>query len=471
MPRYVAPGSLDEALRILDEASSARPIAGGTDLLVELDRGGHSGLDVLVDLGRISGLNTITDADDGIHLGPLVTHNQVVASKACVELALPLAQACLEVGSPQLRNRATIAGNIITASPANDTISALIAMRASVEVSSASGSRRQLVADFITGFRETSLTRGELVTDVIVPHLKPDERGVFVKLGLRRAQAISVVHLAVVVALADDVVTDVRMALGSVAPTVVLVPDIASVLFGRALDDETVASGAAMAALASHPIDDLRATATYRSEVVEVMAKRALAALGSGTHATGWPANQPLLWGNRFDGRFPTGKGFATDVVNEDEISSTINGSKVAASGASGITLLDFLRDRAGLRGVKEGCAEGECGACTVYLDGAAVMSCLVPAACASGAEITTIEGLADGETLHPMQRAFVESGAVQCGFCTPGLVMACAKLIEENASPSLSQVQAALAGNLCRCTGYRSIEMAVASVAVGGDS
>lgn len=150
-------------------------------------------------------------------------------------------------------------------------------------------------------------------------------------------------------------------------------------------------------------------------------------------------------------------------------ISFDVNGRHVSADGHPMTRLLDVLRAQLHLTGTKEGCGEGECGACSVVLDGRLVNSCLVPLAHADGASITTIEGLADGDRLHAVQRAFVEHGGAQCGICTPGMILAASDLLKRNPSPSLDEIRSGLAGNLCRCTGYmRIFEAVVAAMRTG---
>ncbi len=147
------------------------------------------------------------------------------------------------------------------------------------------------------------------------------------------------------------------------------------------------------------------------------------------------------------------------------DIRFDVNGAQVSVSAYPLARLLDVLREDLRLTGVKEGCGEGECGACSVLLNGELVNSCLVPVLQASGSEIITIEGLADKDELHPVQKAFLENGGAQCGICTPGMVMAATYLLSNNPDPSEEQIREGLAGNLCRCTGYMRIVDAVSKV------
>ena len=147
-------------------------------------------------------------------------------------------------------------------------------------------------------------------------------------------------------------------------------------------------------------------------------------------------------------------------------VTTTVNGDEAEFLCEGEETLLDALRDRLGLTGSKEGCASGDCGACSVMLDGRLVCSCLVLAAEAEGRRVETIEGMARGDSLHPLQRRFLELGALQCGVCTPGFLIAARALLERNPSPDESEVRYGLAGNLCRCTGYDKIVRAVMAAA-----
>jgi carbon-monoxide dehydrogenase small subunit len=153
-------------------------------------------------------------------------------------------------------------------------------------------------------------------------------------------------------------------------------------------------------------------------------------------------------------------------VVEPVTVRMTVNGAAVEVQAHPMARLLDVLREQLHLTGTKEGCGEGECGACSVLVDGQLVNSCLVPAAQAAGTRVTTIEGVAKGAELHPVQAAFIAHGGAQCGICTPGMVMAAVALLARHPHPSEQEIRTGLAGNLCRCTGYVKIFEAVAAAA-----
>ncbi|HET9392593.1 MAG TPA: FAD binding domain-containing protein [Candidatus Rubrimentiphilum sp.] len=463
--RYYQPRTIARALALLRELGpEARIVSGGTDVLVELQRGVKP-TQTLIDVTALRELKYVREDGDRIAIGGLATHNDVLASEACARHALPLVQACVEVGAPQIRTRATIAGNLVTASPANDTIVPLIALGGEIVLESVDGTRVVDIAEFFTGFRKTQMRPDELLREIRVRPLSKTERGIFLKLGLRRAQAISVISVSVILSTSsgsaqalskDDLIEEARIALGCLAPTIVRGANAEAALTGKTLNAETIAAAAQAVLEDVSPIGDVRGSAAYRNLAVVALVERALQRIAADSCAEGVPDRHILL---------DTGEE-AQPAVSEFDgtIVSTINGTRAELRDAGRKTLLNALRENAGLTGSKEGCAEGECGACTVWLDGQAVMSCLVPAAQAHGHNVVTIEGLSSGAAasngarLHPLQKAYIEHGAVQCGFCIPGMLMAGAKLLQECDSPTLEQHQTAISGNICRCTGYRKI-------------
>ena len=285
--QVISVASAGEAVALLAEhGPAARVMAGGTDLLIEIERGVRSGIETIIDISRAADLNNISLDGGYIRLGALVTHNDAVASELIRSRALPLAQASWEVGAPQIRNRATIAGNVITASPANDTISPLLALDAEVELQSVRGVRRVPLNQFYSGLRRTVMEPDELLTAIFVRAMQPNERGAFIKLGLRRAQAITVVNVSAVLAFDGDMVSRAMITLGSVAPTVIRVPDAEAVLLGKPLTPEVIAEAARVAAATPKPITDVRSTAEYRTEMIAVLITRALRQIASGTVAS-----------------------------------------------------------------------------------------------------------------------------------------------------------------------------------------
>jgi carbon-monoxide dehydrogenase medium subunit len=331
---------------------------------------------------------------------------------------------------------------------------------------SLSGERTVALEDFYTGVRGTVMRPDEMLVDIQFPALMSNQRGAFIKYALRQAQAISLVNVAVVMTLEENIIESASLTIGAVAPTIIHAREAEAFLVGKALDPQVIEEAARLAQEAARPISDVRGSANYRRRIVGVITRRALASIAQGQERADLPDDPVRLWGCS-NHRTPR---LAEQVHHDDNVPivTRINGQEFRLEGGQEKSLLRLLREDAGLIGSKEGCAEGECGACTVFLDGAAVMSCLVPAPRAHGAEIVTVEGLVKEGQLHPVQSAFIAEGAVQCGYCTPGFLMSAVKLLEERPHPDHDAIRQAITGNLCRCTGYYKIIQAVERAANG---
>ncbi len=462
---YISVTNQSEVLDILESlGDKAQIIAGGTDLILEMGQGLHKDVDTLMDISRIAEMADISMDDEGqIHIGPAVTHTDVVGSALLRKHAMPLVQACWEVGSPQIRNRGTLIGNLVTASPANDTITPLMALSAEVVLVSSKHTRKLSLADFFAGVRKTVLQPDEFVAEVVIPAMQSGQKGFFIKHGLRRAQAISLINVAVVLDMENELIKSANITLGAVAPTIVHAHVAERWLVGKQLKGKCAEKAGELACRAAKPISDIRSSAEYRQVIVKTLVQRALENISQGNLSGNVP-NHPVLMKNKVTLDQLQDRGSHHDAGKP--IVTTINGEKYHLTGGNHKTLLRLLREDAKLLGSKETCGEGECGACTVIMDGALVNSCLVPAPRAHGAQILTVEGLVKGDQLHPIQEAFIDKGAVQCGYCTPGFLMSAIMLLEERSQPSREEIMWGLSGNLCRCTGYYKIIEAVEDAA-----
>jgi xanthine dehydrogenase small subunit len=272
-PSSWRPSTVAEACALLRQEPLRSVVAGGTDLLVQAKDGART-LDV-IDVTGIGELRAIEERDGGLWIGAGATHTDLLRSPLVARYAPALPQACAVIGGPQIRNRGTLGGNLANASPAADTVPALFVAEAKVEIAGADGRRSLPVEQFVLGRRETALQGGELITAVLVPR-RDGVRGSFLRLGQRQAQAISKVSVAVSWQGTAEKPSQVRVAFGAVAPTVVRATAAEAILEQRGVAGLDEACDAAMAAVT--PIDDLRSTAEYRRAMAAVLLERAVRA-------------------------------------------------------------------------------------------------------------------------------------------------------------------------------------------------
>ncbi len=369
----------------------------------------------------------------------------------------------------------TIGGNLCNGSPASDVAPALIAFDGQAVIVGPEGDRSLPVEEFFLGPGETALKSNEMLKSITLQHPQPSTGSVFLKMA-RVTADIAKVNVAVTLVRAkDDDISDCRIVFGSVAPTPVRAKEAETLLKGKVFSADIVAEAAEVASKEVSPIDDVRSTAWYRREISRVLAHDALHQAWKRAQRQNESPQRDKSQVTRRASATPASGSVATpvrartaqDPVTKQEIELTVNSEKHRVWVASNDLLLNVLRDDLELIGAKYGCGIGECGACTVQMDGKPVLSCLVLAVSADGSDIVTIEGLRqpDGE-LDPLQDAFVELQAFQCGYCTPGILMMSKSLLEENKNPTEAEVREYLKGNLCRCTGYARIVQAVMSAA-----
>jgi CO/xanthine dehydrogenase FAD-binding subunit/aerobic-type carbon monoxide dehydrogenase small subunit (CoxS/CutS family) len=448
---YARRSTLNEATALLSEAGEgARCLAGGQTLLAMLNmRLAEPAL--LVDLGAIVGLDRIARRGSALVIGARTTHRAIEASEEA-RRALPiLPLAARHIAHPTIRNRGTIGGSLCHADPAAEWPLVAVLLDARLGLVSASGTREVPARAFFAGPLETARRPDEILTEIVLPLGAGRETFGFHEMA-RRAGDFAIVAAACRIGWGDDgLVASADLAIGGAGPVPYTVD--ASVLIGGRLEDEAIAHLAEAASAAADPFSDVHASAAYRRTLVRVLARRALVdARDGGTADTSVPIHIPSEAGPR-------------TVVAPTEMLGVhleVNGKPVSARVPARRSLADLLRGECGLTGTRLGCEHGVCGACTVHLDGRSVRACLTLAAQADGGRVRTVEGLADAGALSVLQQAFWDHHALQCGFCTSGMLMTATELLAASPDADEAAVRDGLSGNLCRCTGYANIVAAV---------
>jgi aerobic-type carbon monoxide dehydrogenase small subunit (CoxS/CutS family)/CO/xanthine dehydrogenase FAD-binding subunit len=437
---YHRPTDLAEALDLVGRG--VVPVAGGTRLLAA-----EAEVPNLLDLSALP-LRGIGIVDGDLRIGALTTLQEAIDSRTAHEATRGLlAAACrAHSASRMIRGMATVGGESVHGAHDSDVCAALLALNAVYEVSVAKAAEpiESPALRFLKNPR-LDLEEGGIVVAVQIPG--PPDGAAFERVAVTPS-APSIVSVAVSVAMAGDKCSRARIAITGLEGRPARVLEAEARLEGTLCEDADRARCLEQVAKRAAFRDDAHASAAYRRDTCLVLVGRALGraldeARGGG--AAPFPRQRP---------RLPARLHTALPYFTSGAIELTVNGQRRRLDCEARTTLLGLLRG-AGCHGVKHGCETGECGACTVLVDGLPVASCLTLALRAEGRQVETVESMGTPDALHPIQAAFVETGAIQCGFCTPAMELAAKALLDAIPDPTAAEVKDALAGCLCRCTGY----------------
>ena len=462
---FFEPVTIEEAVQLVDKfGDRARVLAGGTDLFVMM-KVERISPDVIISLHKISGLDQIQiDKNGDVSIGALTTILALRDHPVIKRHYEALSKACHTFSALQVETMGTVGGNICNGSPAADSVPALLVLGAVAEIQGPQGSRGLPLEEFFLGPGLTALKRGEILVSITLP--KPSEKMVsdYVKVA-RIAADLAKASLGITLVRSGNTIVDCRVAAGSVAPTPRRLYQVEEVLVGQTYSQVLVNEAGRLAGEEISPISDARSTSWYRRQVIDVMLRDLLerAWQSAGDAVVSEPDGYVSLPVQDLPSAVES-KNY--EQGKKHAITLNVNGNSYPVQVYPNELLMNVLREHLSLTGTKYGCGIGECGACTVLIDGVPKFSCLTLAIDAVGKEVTSIEGLQglNGE-LDPIQQAFIDHAAFQCGYCTPGIIMALKGLIKDNPHPNEEEVRDALKGNRCRCTGYVSITRAVLAV------
>lgn len=435
---YHRPTRIEDALTLA--AQGVVPIAGGTRLLAA-----DADLPNLLDLSAL-GLNDIRVEDSDLALGAMVTLQDVIDSSAAYPATAGLLPAACRAhsASRMIRGMATLGGEAVHAARDSEVVAALLALNTVFVVREQGGPVEIPALRFLKDPR-ADLVGGSLLVSLFIPGVP---QGAALERLAVLPSAPSILSVAVAVSFSGDHCSRARVALTGLETPPARVLEAESRVEGTPGGERDLEKCAEQV-LARAPFrEDAHASADYRRAVARTLTLRALRRAIERARAAG-AVEVPRLRPAQAQ-RAPTAVAYFTS----GRVDLTVNGQPRHAEGEARTTLLELLR-REGFWGVKHGCETGECGACAVLLDGRPVSACLTLALRAHGHAVQTVEGLGAPDELHPVQQAFVDTGAIQCGFCTPAMELCARALLDAVPDPTEDEVRDALAGCLCRCTGY----------------
>ena len=438
--RYVRAGSLDDALSALaSEGDEARLLAGGQSLIAMMNLR-LVRPSTLVDVNGVSELDYIRSDDATLTVGALTRLSAAEASQEIASACPLMSEAIGHVAHRPIRNRGTVGGNLSHADPSSELPAVALAVDARMVVQKNGAVRRVAADDFFVGALTTSMAPDEALTAIEVPRAPAGQGWSFMEVSPRKGD-YALVGVAVTLSVDDGRCSACRV-----------------VYTGNGDRARRIPGGGGRGGRRGCRRRNLwcrrgRRGPAHRAEFRSPRERRV-------------PPRHRI---RARPARTGTGRGALRAgglTMNQEQVTVTVNGKRYERLVEPRRLLSDFIREDIGLTGTHVGCEHGICGTCTVLMNGATARSCLTFAVQAHGAEITTVESLGTPSSMHPLQEAFWEHHGLQCGFCTPAMLLTAKELLDANPSPSREEIQEAISSNLCRCTGYQTIVEAVETAA-----
>ena len=430
---YERATSVDHAIGLLDRlGDTARVVAGGHSLLPMMKLR-IANPEYLVDINDLAlELGYVITDPTLVRIGAMTRHRELLESDTLAAVCPIFRDAERVIADPVVRNRGTLGGSLCQADPAEDLSTVCAVLDAVCLARGPSGEREIAIDDFMVGPYETALAHNEMLIEVRIP-VRHNTSSAYAKVE-RRVGDWAVTAAGASLTLDGDAIAAARVGLTAVNADRTALAEVSAALVGQPATEEVFAEAGRRAAQACEPVTDVRGTAEYKRHLASELTIRTLRTAAE--RRVREQGAQELAM----------------------QVNMTVNGEQVTADVEPRMLLVHFLRDQLRLTGTHWGCDTSNCGTCVVDVDGVPVKSCTMLAVMASGHSVRTVEGLAVNGQLDPVQEGFMQCHGLQCGFCTPGMMITARALLDRNPDPDEETIREAISGQICRCTGYTTI-------------